>query len=121
MTSIFIDWWVEIRKSEIMANSVVLTIRLHYKNPINGEERYQDGIGAAPLRTNKGAKATDFTEIQDSSVMTGAPAAKSFAIKDAAELLGKLFGKDLNRRDTMSYESLKKKSVDVSGIKPIEE
>lgn len=31
------------------------------------------------------------------------PAAKSYAIKDAAEMFGKIFGKDLNRKDEISY------------------
>ena len=40
------------------------------------------------------------------SVMKAAPAAESYAIKDAAEKIGKLFGKDLNRADKIMYDSL---------------
>jgi len=121
LTSIFIKWRVEIRKTELIANSVVVTVRLHYKDPISSDWEWTDGLGASPVQTDKGAAATDFTKVKNDAIMKCAPAAESFAIKDAAEKLGRLFGKDLNRRDTMSYESLKKKSVDVSGIKPIEE
>jgi len=35
--------------------------------------------------------------------MTGLPAAESFAIKDAAEKIGRLFGKDLNRKDVAGF------------------
>jgi hypothetical protein len=30
-----------------------------------------------------------------------APAAESYALKDAAEKLGRIFGKDINRKDTI--------------------
>ena len=106
LTSIFIRWHVEIRKSEVIANSVVITVRLHYQHPIDAEMRYQDGIGAAPMQTAKDAGATDFSQIKSDAVMKAAPAAESYAIKDAAEKLGKLFGKDINRKDAMGYSSL---------------
>lgn len=106
LTSIFIRWHVEIKAVQVIANSVVVTIRLHYQHPINGEVRFQDGIGASPIQTAKDAAATDFTQVKSDAVMKAAPAAESFAIKDAAEKLGKLFGKDLNRLDVFGYDSL---------------
>jgi hypothetical protein len=38
--------------------------------------------------------------------MKAAPAAESYAVKDAAEKIGKIFGKDLNRKDEIIYDSL---------------
>jgi hypothetical protein len=35
--------------------------------------------------------------------MKSLPAAESYAIKDAAEKLGILFGKNLNRKDTIAF------------------
>ena len=37
------------------------------------------------------------------AIQMWAPSAESFAIKDAAEKLGKIFGKDLNRKDDIAY------------------
>ena len=74
----------------MIANSVVVTIRLHYQNPMDGELRWQDGIGGSPMQTAKDASATDFSQIKSGAVMMAAPAAESYAIKDAAEKLGKL-------------------------------
>lgn len=37
--------------------------------------------------------------------MKALPTAESYAIKDAAEKLGKLFGKDLNRKDELAFEA----------------
>jgi hypothetical protein len=106
LTSIFIQWNVEVKTVQVIANSVVVTIRLHYRNPMDGKMRFQDGIGASPMQTAKDAGATDFSQIKSGAVMMAAPAAESYAIKDAAEKLGKLFGKDLNRKDAQGYDML---------------
>lgn len=106
LTALFQKWYVEIRDTKLIANSVVVTVRLHYQNPITGEMIYQDGIGANPLQTNKNAGATDWTQIKSDAVMKAAPAAESYAIKDAAEKIGKIFGKDMNRADKIMYDTL---------------
>ena len=106
LTSIFSAWKVEIKESKLIANSIVVTIRLHYLDPITSLWEWQDGIGASPIQTDKGAGATEFDKIKSAAVMMSAPAAETFAIKDAAEKLGKLFGKDLNRKDALAYDSL---------------
>lgn len=106
LTSIFIRWNVEIKNIQIVANSVVVTVRLFYQNPTDGEMRWQDGVGGAPMQTAKDASATDFSKIKSDAVMKAVPAAESYAIKDAAEKLGKLFGKDLNRKDALGYTNL---------------
>ncbi len=106
LTSIFIRWHVEIKMVQVIANSVVVTVRLHYQSPIDDGLRFQDGVGASPMQTAKDAGATDFSQIKSAAVMMAAPAAESFAIKDAAEKLGKLFGKDLNRKDAFGYDAL---------------
>lgn len=99
LTCIYIKWRKEIKQVQVIANSIVVTLRVHVLDPITGEWDWQDGVGAAPIRTEKGAAATDFSKVQDSAVQTGAPAAESYAFKDAAEGFGKLFGKDLNRAE----------------------
>lgn len=103
LTRIFQEWRVEIRREGQLAQSLYVTVRLHYKDPIDGEWRWQDGTGAAPLKTQKGATAADLSAILNDAVMTGLPAAESFAVKDAAEKIGRLFGKDLNRKDVAGF------------------
>lgn len=115
LTMLFLDWRVEVKNIMVIANSVVVTIRLHYQNIINNEWSWQDGIGACPIQTEKGAGAMDWNKTNNDAVMKAAPAAESYAIKDAAEKLGKIFGKDLNRKDVIGYESLLK-----SGISKVE-
>jgi len=106
LTTIYTKWRKEIKSVQVVANSIVITLRLWVLDPVTGEWDWQEGVGAAPIRVNKGAKATDFGEVQSSAVQTGAPAAESYALKDAAEGFGKIFGKDLNRKDEINYEPM---------------
>lgn len=113
LTMIFGKWEVIVKDVKIIANSVVVTITLRVKDPLNQNEwMSQDGIGATPLSTRQGAGATDFNQMLTAAVRTGAPSAESFAIKDAAEKFGKIFGKDLNRRDEIGYKDPLHSSID---------
>lgn len=110
LTRIFPRWWVEVRNTQVIANSVAVTVRLYVINPITGETEWNDGIGAAPIQTNAGAGATDWDAVKVDGVQKAAPAAESYAVKDAAEKFGKIFGRDVSRKNTMNYNSLLKKS-----------
>jgi hypothetical protein len=106
LTRLFIKWRVEVKEIQVIANSCVVTIRLHYQNIEDNDWSWQDGIGAAPIQTEKDSGAMDWNKVRTDSVMKSAPAAESYAVKDAAEKIGKIFGKDLNRKDEIGYESL---------------
>ena len=106
LTRLFFKWKVEIKHIQLIGNSVCCEIRLHYFNPVTNEWEWQDGVGASPLQTDKGAGAIEFNKLKSSAVMMAAPAAKSYAVKDAAEQIGNIFGKSLNRADKAGYDSL---------------
>jgi len=106
LTRLFIKWRVEVKTIQTIANSCVVTVRVHYQNIEDQEWSWQDGIGAAPIQTEKDAGAMEWDKVRSDAVMKSAPAAESYAIKDAAEKIGKIFGKDLNRKDTVMYDSL---------------
>jgi len=112
MTSIFSQWNVEIKSAMLMGNSVVVIVRVHYKDPTTGGQLFQDGIGATPIQVNKGAGAIDFSQIKSSAIQMSAPSAETYAIKDAVEKIGKIFGKDLNRKDLIQYTDTLNKSID---------
>lgn len=104
LTMIYGSWNVEIKKTELLANSIAVTIRLHLKNPITGEPEFQDGVGAMPIQIKKDSGgAIDFQNMNSNAVQLGLPAAESYAVKDAAEKLGKIFGKDINRKNSVNY------------------
>jgi hypothetical protein len=103
LTKIFQEWRVMITGSGQLLNSVFVQVRLGYKHPINGKWTYQDGIGAVAIQVDKGHNASELGFIKSNAIMLALPSAKSYAIKDAAEHIGKLFGRDLNRKDTIAF------------------
>lgn len=111
MTKIFQEWRPEVLHIDTMFNSITCTVRLHYKHPLTGWT-YSDGVAAVPAKTSKGAKASDMNEILSEAVMTGLPAAKSFAIKDAADNIGKIFGRDINRKNNLAFVASYKQDED---------
>lgn len=121
LDAIFQDWRTEIKEVSQLAQSICAIVRLHYRNPVTGEWTYHDGVGAVPLRTDKGRSAADLQYIKSDAVATGAPAAVSFAIKDAADHIGRLFGRDLNRKDTIRMPSFYDIKVDNAELGTSEE
>jgi hypothetical protein len=103
LTKVFQLWRVEILREGQMLNSIFVTVRLHYKHPITNDLMFQDGTGAAPIQTDKGKSAADLAAIKNDAIMKALPAAESYAVKDAAEKIGRVFGRDLNRKDTLGF------------------
>lgn len=96
-------------KTEIMRegtafNGVYVVVRVHYFNPATGEMDFQDGIGAMDLQTKKGASPADLANINKGAITMAFPIAKSLAVKDACELIGNVFGGNLNRKDLIPFK-----------------
>ena len=106
---IFLVWRIEVLDHKQLFNSVSCHVRLHYKNPISGEMEFHDGLGAVEIQTEKGASCADLSKINNNAVMKALPAAKSYAIKDAAEHLGDLFGRNLNRPESIAFKGSRTK------------
>jgi hypothetical protein len=102
LTEIFQEWRIELLREGQLLNSVYTAIRLHYKHPINGWT-FQDGIAAVPIKTAKGKNASDMAAILNDAIQTGLPASESFAIKDAADKIGNIFGRNINRKNTIAF------------------
>jgi hypothetical protein len=62
-----------------------------------------DGIGAVQLQTKQGTSPADLQNINNGALSMAYPLAKTLAIKDAADGLGKIFGADLNRKDVLPF------------------
>jgi hypothetical protein len=105
MDKIFKIWNVEILREGQLLNSVYVTVRVNYKHPITGEWQHQDGVGAVAIQVDQGKDASDLKAIKSNAIMLGLPSAKSFAIKDAVEHIGKSFGRDINRKDVMAFKA----------------
>jgi hypothetical protein len=100
---IFKVYRIEITGQGTAFNGVWVTVRVHYQNPITQQMESHDGIGAEQLQTKKGASAADLANINHGAISMAFPKAKTAAVKDACDHFGKLFGCDLNRRDTLNF------------------
>lgn len=105
LIKIFQKYSVEIVSTGVMFQSVYVQVRLKVENPIDGTFMIHDGIGAANVQTDAGFSAADLSHIKSGAVMMALPSAESYAIKDAAEKFGRIFGKDLNRNGVLGDNS----------------
>ena len=103
---IFKNYKIEVRDTKQVFNGVACTVRIHYKNPVDGEWYYHDGVGAAEIQTKSGASAADMAKINKNALNMCAPNARTEALKNAAKSFGRLFGSDLNRKQKQNYSNL---------------
>lgn len=106
---------VKVNDYKVIANSVTVHITLTVTDPISGNKINQDGLGAMPIQLDANSNPTDFTKIKSNAIMLALPSAESYALKDAAEKLGRLFGSDLNRKETVIFKNIYPELFDKGG------
>lgn len=99
LRKIFKDVDIEVLRESVMFNAVTVTVRIHYTHPVTGKRGFKDGVGASQVQVKKGTSPSDMANINNNAVEMALPKAKSQAIKDACDTLGRIFGSDLNRKD----------------------
>lgn len=104
LRKIFKQYRIEVIREGTAFNGVYCVVRVHYLNPTTGQMDFHDGIGACQLQTKKGTSPADLININNGAISMAFPIAKTVAIKDACDHFGKLFGCDLNRKDTIPFE-----------------
>ena len=104
LRKIFKKYQIEITGQGTSFNGVWVTVRVHYYHPTESQMMFHDGIGAVQLQTAKGTSPADLANINNGALSMAYPIAKTLAIKDACDHFGKLFGCDLNRKDTMAFK-----------------
>lgn len=104
LKKIFQQYRIEVTGQGTAFNGVWVTVRVHYVHPITGEWEFHDGIGAEALQVKSGSSPSELQNINRGALAMAFPLAKSQAIKDACHHFGKLFGADLNRKDTLSFD-----------------
>lgn len=128
LRKIFKHYRIEITGQGTAFNGVWVTVRVHYFNPAVGEMSFVDGIGAAQLQTAKGTSPADLVNINNGAISMAFPIAKTLAIKDACQLIGNIFGGNLDRKDTIQFapdeeiiqksrEQLRKEKLIENGVK----
>lgn len=87
-------WSFSIQEYSIELNSAVVHGRLMLVFP-GGTEVIRDGIGAVPI---EGYKMTN-ESIRAMALQKALPSARSFALSNAVQSLGNVFGRSMNRKD----------------------
>lgn len=106
-TQLFQRIEIEVVGYSQLFNSVACHVRVKVRNPLNHDEWItQDGVGACPVQTDKGSSAADMGAIKSSAIQMALPAAKSYAVKDALEELGTLFGAGLNNKELEAFKPI---------------
>jgi len=104
LRKIFKHYSIDITGQGMAFNGVWVTVRVSYFNPATGQFSHQDGIGAMQLQTAKGTSPADLGNINNGAISMAFPIAKTLAIKDACDLIGNIFGANLNRRDAIGFQ-----------------
>jgi len=97
-------WRREILTVQLLVNAIQVTVRLWVFHPVRQEWTFHDGAGAMSIQLKSGSAPSDLANINHNSIQMNTPAAVSYALKDAADNLGKIFGRDITRKDTAPYQ-----------------
>lgn len=99
------NYKVEVVKVDRIMNTISCNVRVHYKDRLTDEWRFHDGVGAKQIQTamDTGNLEPDMNNMVYGAIEKAVPHAKSQAIKDACHHLGNIFGRNLNRTETLTY------------------
>lgn len=103
----------------VIANEVVGSIELTITHPISGEKLTRSGAAAIQIMVNAGTNALDVNNKKSNALDMGFPKLKAECVKNAAQSLGKLFGRDLNRKQADVFKPiLKPEKKELSPLSP---
>lgn len=133
LRKIFKRYKIKITGQGTAFNGVWVTVRVGYLDPSTGQWTYQEGIGAISLQLRAQTKEekeqkikVPFTSdnINNGALSMAFPLAKTLAVKDACQLIGNIFGGNIDRKDTIEFtpdpELIKKSRVELRKEKLIE-
>jgi len=86
LNRLYKDVVIEVKDAKVTEGISIVSVRVHYTNRDN-VRMFQDGIAS--------------TSASGSNLRAMFPALKSVAIKDSLHHLGRIFGRDLNRKNTI--------------------
>jgi hypothetical protein len=101
---IFGRWEIVVKQIFQIENSVCAIVTLKVWDPVTLTWACNDGGGAMPIQVDSGSKPADMISIKSNAIQLAVPAAISYAKKDAAENFGKIFGRDITRKDTIGFD-----------------
>ena len=125
------QWGTSELKLTIFGNEIIGNLVLWVIHPITGLRIERPGTAAVQITVDavpedikrdpkaKNAWALDMQNKKPNALYLAAPKLKSECIKNAATTLGKVFGRDINRKaeDVDTYESIYTDEIEVDGIR----
>lgn len=98
-------WSTENFTYQVFANEVVGSLELVAIHPVNGMQIRRTGAASIQIMVNKGTNPLDINNKKSNALDMGFPRLKSECLKNAAQSLGKIFGRDLNRDKSDVFKS----------------
>lgn len=109
------QWGTENFTSKVVANEVVGEIELWVIHPITGREIRRSGAAGIIIQVDKAPEeiqgkernqwALDILNKKSNALDLGYPKLKAECTKNAAQSLGKIFGRDLNRKKADKFQA----------------
>lgn len=109
------QWGTEKFTSKVVANEVVGEIELWVIHPITGREIRRSGAAGIIIQVDKAPEeiqgkernqwALDILNKKSNALDLGYPKLKAECTKNAAQSLGKIFGRDLNRKKADEFQA----------------
>jgi len=112
LDEMFFGLWKTLNfKYTVIVNEIVYSIELHYFHPTHKEWLCRTGASAVPIQMKSKDKGGtgDITNVKDkykNALVKDFPHGKASAITNAALSIGKIFGRDLNRKFEDQYNPL---------------
>ena len=106
LDEIFLGQWElsEVHTQQIF-NEVVATVCLTVTNPVTGKPQKRTGWASVIITQDKDAQVADFNMTKKKNALDLAfPKLGAEAFKNAAQSLGKIFGRDINRKKTDTFK-----------------
>lgn len=86
-------------------NEVIGSLVLVVTNPVTGKKQRRAGYGSVVITQDKDAQIADFNMTKKKNALDLAfPKLKAECVKNAAQSLGKIFGRDINRKKTDTFK-----------------
>lgn len=86
------EFYIETVSTTIMQNIIIKDVRLHLVHPVTGEKFFMDGTAGAAIGNDKKNELI----LCPNDARNKPTIVRTMAIKNAAESLGRIFGRDLN-------------------------
>jgi len=103
----FFGLWETVNfRTQVIVNEVVGSIDLRVKHPVTGDWITRTGAAGVPIQMKSGSGVTQVGEKIHNTLVKDYPHLKAMCVLNAVKSLGKMFGRDLNRKFEDDYQPL---------------